>query len=69
MQTVQVRLLNDGGYDDAENVKFPVVVEGFISGHLICVRSDELIRVGFGDTFNDLPQWLFRNGSECEVVS
>ena len=69
MQTVQVKLLNDGGYDDTENVHFPVVVDGFISDHLICVRSDELIRVGFGDTFNDLPQWLFLEHDDCEVVS
>lgn len=65
MQTVQVRLLNDG-----ENVKFPVVVFGKISirGTMCYIHHDELHRVGFEDMTDDTP-WPFFIGSECEVVS
>ena len=70
MQTVQVRLLNDGGYDDVEDVIFPILVDGYrYNENLISVRSDELVKVGFGDTFNDLPHWLFLESVDCEVVS
>ena len=70
MQTVQVRLLNDGKYGDAENVKFPVIVTGEINvrGKLCYIHHDELHRVGFENMTDDAP-WTFFIGSECEVVS
>lgn len=69
MQTVQVRLLNDGDYGDAEDVKFPVVVKGCIrpSGTMCDVHHDELHRVGFVNMTDDVP-WPFHIGLECEVV-
>ena len=68
MQTVQVKLLNNGGYCKAENVNFPVVVTGtLINNHLCDIHHDELHRVGFGDMTDDTP-WPFLIGEECEVV-
>lgn len=70
MQIIQIRLLNDGDYGDAENVKFPVVVKGYIkpSGIMCDIHHDELHRVGFSDMTDDAP-WPFQIGKECEVVS
>lgn len=70
MQTVQVRLLNDGDYLKADNVDFPVTVTGDITsrGGMCNVHHDELHRVGFGDMTDDTP-WPFIIGKECEVVS
>lgn len=70
MQTVQVKLLNDGNLRGAKDVKFPVVVDGSIDHDRVwCdVSSDELIRVGL---IKEARKWSFpfRIGSECEVVS
>lgn len=70
MQTVQVKLLNDGSYRGAENVDFPVIVTGNIkpSGFMCDIHHDELHRVGFINMEDDTP-WPFHVGSECEVVS
>lgn len=68
MQTVQVKLLNDGGYGEADNVWFPVMVVGYIESTMCYIHHDELHRVGFSDMTSDTP-WPFRNGKECEVIS
>lgn len=70
MQTIQVKLLNDGGYGDAENVKFPVTVEGEdLFGKLILVSTEELLRVGFDWEGEDLDEtWPFKIGEGCEVI-
>ena len=71
MSIVQVKLLNDGNYGDAENVNFPVMVEGEDSlGNLIVVSTEELLRVGFDWEDEDLDEtWPFCIGMHCEVVS
>lgn len=71
MQTVRVRLLNDGGYGDAEDVKFPVVVEcEDLFGNIIVVSTEELLRVGFDWEGEDLDEtWPFSIGRDCEVIS
>lgn len=73
MSIVQVKLLNDGLYGDADNVDFPVEVEalGYCSG--ADVKVSELKRVGFNfdiDNLDDDDTLFFsiRHG-ECEVVS
>lgn len=44
---MKIKLLNDGGYDDMENVKFPVEVEAADwFGLGFEVTGEELIRVG-----------------------
>jgi hypothetical protein len=71
----KIRLLNDGGYGDMDDVKFPVEVEakGYLSN--FTVSSDELYRVGAArgkfDITRDEPmpnKWIFMLGSECEVI-
>ena len=71
MSIVQVKLLNDGNYGNAENVNFPVMVEGEDSfGNLIVVSTEELLRVGFDWEGEDLDEtWPFLIGRDCEVVS
>ena len=51
---LKVRLLNDGGYGDMENVKFPVIVEWLYSGVDIEISGSELIKVGAN---NDDEVW------------
>lgn len=73
---LKVRLLNDGGYGDMENVKFPVIVEGmYLENDLYGVSGSELLRVGAfkfnqeGDELWDPDyRYNFKIGTECEVV-
>ena len=46
---MRVLLLNDGGFGNAENVKFPVEVEALCltGGDCFKISGDELHRVGF----------------------
>lgn len=70
MQAVRVRLLNDGTYGGADNVKFPVVVNATLSriGFMCDVHHDELHRVGFDGIFEDDAPWPFAIGLECEIL-
>lgn len=75
---MRVRLLNDGGYNDGENVKFPVVVDGeeFHNnlGELcgVNILIQKLNEVGFEfSIFNDEDdETLFFSltKGECEIV-
>ena len=66
----KVRLLNDGGYDGAKNVSFPVEVEVMSmskSKRLVHVSEDELVRVGFQkEAGNEYAVFLM--GIECELA-
>lgn len=68
-----VKLLNDGGYGDMENVKFPVVVDGVdYKGQGCDVLGSELIRVGVTVAEHGWDQdycYYFYYGTECEVVN
>lgn len=70
MSTIQVKLLNDGGYGGGENVKFPVVVKATkFNDELYNVNYHELVRVGF-DMFWDIDEeYPFYIDSEIEVMS
>lgn len=69
---LKVKLLNDGGYGDMENVKFPVIVEGEdFEGEGFLVSGSELIRVGASndnDVWDPNYKYFFYNIRECEVI-
>lgn len=69
---LKIKLLNDGGYGDMENVNFPVIVEGEDFESQGCdILGSELIRVGATVTDHGWdPDWKyhFYYGDECEVV-
>lgn len=67
---LKVKLLNDGGYGDMENVKFPVIVEGedFV-GQGCNILGSELVRVGADGCWNLAHKYHFFYGSECEVIN
>ena len=71
---MRVKLLNDGGYGDADNVKFPVEVEVSIyCGDGVDVSGDELVRVGFefvpsgGLFFTD--EEIERLPEQCDITN
>jgi len=66
---MRVLLLNDGGYGDADDVKFPVEVEALrlTDGGFFKISEDELHRVGFVD-FNSQSEWFFEEGSEAVLA-
>ena len=70
---LKVKLLNDGGYGDMENVKFPVIVEGEdFEGQGCDVLGSELIRIGAGndnDVWDPDYRYHFYYGKECEVIN
>ena len=68
---LKVKLLNDGGYSNMGNVKFPVIVEGEdYNGQGCDMLGSELVRVGASaDDGWDLNwKYHFYYGSECEVI-
>lgn len=69
---LKVKLLNDGGYGDMENVKFPVIVEGEdFEGQGCDILGSELIRVGAIAKCRwnpDFFKYYFFYGDECEVI-
>lgn len=70
MSTIQVKLLNDGGYFGGENVKFPVVVKATkFNDEIYEVSYDELVRIGFVIPWDIDDTWPFQIGTECEVIS
>lgn len=65
---MKIKLLNDGGYGDMENVKFPVIVTAEGDGSIFLVTAHELYRVGANNgQFDDLPAWAFAC-DEIEVI-
>lgn len=68
---MKVRLLNDGGYGDMENVKFPVIVDGFYDdlygGAVIDVPVSELNKRGAKLMVDGFLYFSVVQG-ECEVV-
>lgn len=51
---MRVLLLNNGGFPDLENVKFPVEVEAEPSGDTgVDIKGSELLRVGATQTEED----------------
>lgn len=71
---MKVKLLNDGGYGDVlfQNIKFPVVVEGFYYDgmrHCVGVTCDELVRIGVRKADLAGEQDLaFKVFKDCEVI-
>lgn len=68
---MKIKLLNDGGYGDMENVKFPVEVEAKPWGDDgFDVSGFELIRVGATQSKWDKNQTYYFSAffGECEVV-
>lgn len=69
---LKVRLLNDGGYGDMENVKFPVIVDGADYHGVGCnVLGANLVKVGASnehDVWDIDYEYLFLYGTECEVI-
>lgn len=66
---MKIKLLNDGGYNELRDVKFPVV-DGFeYDGidHCVGVDGDELLRIGGDDCLRDYDL-AFLIGEECEIV-
>lgn len=64
---MKVKLLNDGGYGDMENVKFPVIVEGFYDGAGIDVPVNELNKHSAELAIDGFLYFSLLEG-ECEVV-
>ena len=66
---MRVLLLNDGGFGDADNVKFPVEVEALrlTGGGFFLISRDELHRAGFVD-FDGEKEWFFHYGNEAVLA-
>lgn len=69
---LKIKLLNDGGYGDMENVKFPVIVEAEdFEGKGCDILGSELIRVGANndnDVWDHDYPYHFHYGKDCEVI-
>lgn len=66
---LKVKLLNDGGYGDMENVKFPVIVEGTMwSDRGIDVKVSELNKHGAEFIDGDEEYYFSLLQGECEVI-
>lgn len=67
---MRVLLLNDGGFGDADNVKFPVEVKALrlTDGGYFKISKDELHLVGFVN-FNSQAEWYFEDGKEAVLVT
>lgn len=66
--SMRVLLLSDGGYGDAENVRFPVGVEALAYSSGVFVKISELKRVGLNFDNSDHTEELYFNEHEFEVV-
>lgn len=66
---MKVKLLNDGGYGDMVNVKFPVVVSAQMCAGFVTVTKEELYRVGAEpEAFDVISRYAFLIGEHAEVV-
>lgn len=67
---MKIKLLNDGGYKELKDVKYPVVVDGFeYEGldHCVGVDGNELLRICGDDCLKDYDL-AFLVGLECEII-
>lgn len=69
-ETFKVKLLNEGGYDGFDNVRFPVIAAAFrVAGSsMIYVSGAELIRVGIDPTTVDEDEAYCFFSFEVEVL-
>lgn len=59
-------LMNNGGFNGLDDVRFPVEVMGTLSGQRVSVSTDELIRVGADPiVFMCSDAWSFKLGTEA----
>lgn len=68
---LKVRLLNDGGYADMENVKFPVIAYGHVYDDDFCVVfGNELVKAAWREKACVANfRYFFEHGTECEVIN
>lgn len=67
---MKIKLLNDGGYGDMDEVKFPVTVDATRYGYGFDVNASELYRVGAKPgMFGASKSWHFLEKSEAEEVA
>lgn len=65
---MKIKLLNDAGYGDMENVKFPAEVDAAQKRGYFSVLREELYRIGATpDAFEVLEAFAFAD-EFCEVV-
>lgn len=65
---MKIKLLNDAGYGDMENVKFPAEVEAEKEWSYFSVPREELYRIGATpDAFDVLEAFAFAS-EFCEVA-
>lgn len=66
---MKIKLLNDGGYGDMDNVNFPVVVEGVDwGGYGFDVKGSEIIKVTGDAEGWDCDADYFWENDEVEVI-
>lgn len=69
---MKIKLLNDGGYGDMDEVKFPVEVEaacGLSSPGYVVISKEELYRVGAkARAFDVISSYTFLVGEHVEVI-
>ncbi|KAF2282415.1 hypothetical protein GH714_044100 [Hevea brasiliensis] len=57
---MKVRLFNDAGYGDMEEVSFPAIVKARVFHGVFLVNASELYRIGANPgTFGGLDDWAF----------
>lgn len=68
---MKIKLLNHGGYKSLENLKFPVVVNGFQHGNypgMMCVEKSEMVKIGANMKLKGMSFIVFERG-EYESLS
>lgn len=68
---MKIKLLNNGGYKSLENVKFPVVVNGFRDPNnpsLVFVEKSEMVKIGADMKLKGMSFIVFERG-EYENLS
>lgn len=67
---MKIKLLNDGGYGDMEDVKFPVIVDAEMGHGCFDVAASELYRIGAnsGEFGEPNEAWAFLDGEQAEEV-
>lgn len=62
---MKIKLLNSGGYKSLENLKFPVVVNGFRDPNnpsLVFVEKTEMVKIGVDMELKGMPFIVFERG-------
>lgn len=68
---LKIKLLNNGGYKSLENLKFPVVIDGFLDPRypgVMCVLKSEMKKCGAEIELSGLSFIIFFKG-EYESLS